>query len=63
MKIHYDFNVDYDVMLNELEELYPFCKGFYHEAEWGRIIYRKLTCIDKLEKEKRLKKELEYGCS
>jgi hypothetical protein len=49
---------DWDVEWNWLEDEYPFCKEFYHQAEWGKIVYKKLTCLDNIEKEKKLIKEI-----
>ena len=60
-KIGNAFVEDWDVEWNWLEDEYPFCKEFYHQAEWGKIVYKKLTCLDNIEKEKKLIKELEYG--
>ena len=60
-KIGKEFVEDWDVEWNWLEDEYPFCKEFYHQAEWGKIVYKKLTCLDSIEKEKKLIKELEHG--
>lgn len=52
MKIRYDFEKDWEVEWEYLEDEYPFCKEFYTEGQWGKIVYRKLVCLEKLKDRK-----------
>ncbi len=53
-KIGNKFTEDWDVEWNWLEDEYPFCKEFYTEGQWGKIVYRKLVCLEKLKEYKKM---------
>ena len=48
MKIQYDFEKDWEVEWEYLEDEYPVCKEFYTEGQWGTVVSRKLVCLEKL---------------
>ncbi len=53
-KIGNEYTKDWEVEWEYLEDEYPFCKEFYTEGQWGKIVYRKLVCLEKLKEYKKM---------